>query len=167
MFSLVSGSAHVDVIAHANAQPRTAATLESKVLPALDELAADPETAPRAADLGARIKAEHFQASRTFTESLTVDLDDTTLELSHHGPGHTDNDAVVFVPELNLLHVGDLVFHRLRDVVESALKEGKSREQVMEITPAFFDDLGFGSILPWSLGGMFDALSQQAAAPVE
>lgn len=106
------------VIAHANAQPRTAAYLAGQGAAWLDGLAAEPEGAAEAARLRAGLRAEHYQATETFTDRLAVDLGDVTLELSHHGPGHTDNDAVVFIPELNLVHMGDLVFHRLHGFVD-------------------------------------------------
>lgn len=35
------------------------------------------------------------------------------IELFHFGPGHTDNDLVVRLPEANLVHTGDLVFNAL------------------------------------------------------
>ena len=38
---------------------------------------------------------------------------DIKLVLHHFGPGHTDNDLVVHLPELNMLHTGDLCFHGL------------------------------------------------------
>ena len=42
---------------------------------------------------------------------MTLDLGDKKLQLLHFGPGHTDGDLVVFVPEDNLLVTGDLIFH--------------------------------------------------------
>lgn len=38
---------------------------------------------------------------------------DTRLVLYHFGPGHTDNDVVVHLPDLNIVHTGDLCFHGL------------------------------------------------------
>jgi len=35
-----------------------------------------------------------------------------TIVLHHFGPGHTDNDVIVQIPELNLMHCGDLFFNR-------------------------------------------------------
>ncbi len=40
-----------------------------------------------------------------------VNLGGMTAELRHFGAGHTDNDLVVRIPELNLVHTGDLVFN--------------------------------------------------------
>lgn len=46
--------------------------------------------------------------------STTLQLGGLSVELRHMGlNAHTDNDLVVFVPERNVLHTGDLVFHGL------------------------------------------------------
>jgi cyclase len=50
-------------------------------------------------------------APLTFEGSAAIDLGDKKIELLQFGPGHTDGDTVVFVPEDNLLVAGDLVFH--------------------------------------------------------
>jgi len=39
-------------------------------------------------------------------------------EISHIGPGHTDNDLFVFFPEHNTLHTGDLLFHNLHPFID-------------------------------------------------
>jgi cyclase len=46
----------------------------------------------------------------TFTERLTLWVDDLRLEAISVGPAHTTSDAVVWVPERKLLFSGDLVF---------------------------------------------------------
>jgi cyclase len=47
----------------------------------------------------------------TFEESVTVYVDDLRCEVRHLGrPAHTDNDAVVWVPERKVLFSGDLLF---------------------------------------------------------
>ncbi len=42
-----------------------------------------------------------------------VNIPPITIELSHHGSGHTDNDIVVHLPEQDVIHTGDLVFNGL------------------------------------------------------
>lgn len=44
----------------------------------------------------------------TFTDRLTIDMDDITLELYYLGNAHTDNDIIVFVPEEGALFMGDV-----------------------------------------------------------
>ena len=47
----------------------------------------------------------------TFDESVTVYVDDLRCEVRHLGlPAHTDNDAIVWLPERKVLFSGDLLF---------------------------------------------------------
>lgn len=61
---------------------------------------------------------------RTFSSARAVDLGGRIVELVHPGRGHTGGDAVVRVPDADVLFAGDLV-------EESALRGG---------TPGFGDD---------------------------
>jgi len=58
---------------------------------------------------------DRWKPTRTLTEHDTkLDLGGLTAEIHHMGHNaHTDNDIVVFIPERNVLHTGDLVFHGL------------------------------------------------------
>jgi cyclase len=47
----------------------------------------------------------------TFTDRLTVYVDDMEVQLIFVGPAHTSNDIVVWVPEQRLLYTGDVVFN--------------------------------------------------------
>lgn len=48
----------------------------------------------------------------TFEESLTIHVDDVRCEVRHLGhPAHTDNDAVVWLPDRKVLFSGDLLFN--------------------------------------------------------
>jgi len=46
--------------------------------------------------------------NRTFTDEMTLDLGDRTLELSYFGKAHSDTDILIFCPEEGLLATGDL-----------------------------------------------------------
>jgi cyclase len=47
----------------------------------------------------------------TFEDSVTVHVDDLRCEVRHLGhPAHTDNDAIVWLPDRKLLFSGDLLF---------------------------------------------------------
>jgi cyclase len=46
---------------------------------------------------------------RTFADRLTLDAGGVRVELIHIPLAHTDGDAIVWLPELNVLHSGDLV----------------------------------------------------------
>lgn len=47
----------------------------------------------------------------TFSSEITFHLNNTTLEITHIPPSHTDGDSVVFFKELNLLSTGDIFFN--------------------------------------------------------
>lgn len=46
---------------------------------------------------------------RTFHSVTVVDLGDRIVEIVHPGPGHTDGDAVVCVPDAGVYYLGDVV----------------------------------------------------------
>jgi glyoxylase-like metal-dependent hydrolase (beta-lactamase superfamily II) len=48
-------------------------------------------------------------ATKTFRDSARIDLGGRTVELTHLGRGHTDNDVVVVVPDVHVVFAGDLV----------------------------------------------------------
>ncbi|HUX06531.1 MAG TPA: MBL fold metallo-hydrolase [Acidobacteriota bacterium] len=121
------------IIAHSNCASRVAEAYaeraaEYAAAPArVRQLEADFRDAVESdADKAARIKEELDRERRlaalyegmelvpaplTIDGGMTINLGDKKLKLLHFGPGHTDGDLVVFVPEDNLLITGDLVFH--------------------------------------------------------
>ena len=48
-------------------------------------------------------------ALRTFSAAAVVDLGDRVVEVVHPGAGHSDGDAVVRLPDVDVVVVGDLV----------------------------------------------------------
>jgi cyclase len=61
-------------------------------------------------------KAPQYQAlnaylpTRTFSDSMEIDLGTERIRLLHFGPAHTSGDTVVFFPGSKTAFVGDLVF---------------------------------------------------------
>ena len=55
----------------------------------------------------ASARTVYVGADKTYTDSLTLDLGDTTVELMHF-VGHTRGDTVVYLPKENILITGDL-----------------------------------------------------------
>jgi glyoxylase-like metal-dependent hydrolase (beta-lactamase superfamily II) len=47
--------------------------------------------------------------TKTFRESVTLELGGRKVELTHLGRGHTDNDIVAIVPDVQVVFAGDLV----------------------------------------------------------
>jgi cyclase len=113
-----------EVIAHRNLKPRIAKTLEQSILPALRRQAAELKQAGRAdeaADLGLRIgklAVEDFAAAQEIDEKHEQTFGGVKIRLFHYGPAHTDNDIVMLLPELNILHMGDLIFHELHPYID-------------------------------------------------
>ncbi|MFQ5888619.1 MAG: MBL fold metallo-hydrolase [Gemmatimonadota bacterium] len=136
------------------------------------------------------------------------------FELRHVSNGHTDNDAFIHLPEENLVHAGDLLFHelhpyidvgagattegwqrclealidlcdertvvvpghgeitdrrglrrqseyfdRLRELVGEAMGEGRSREEITELRPAWTERYGHEELRSHALGVVYDELS--------
>lgn len=55
-----------------------------------------------------------FAASQTHeTPEHEISIGQATVVLHHFGPGHTDNDLVVHLPDENVVHCGDLLFSRM------------------------------------------------------
>lgn len=64
------------------------------------------------ADAIADVKAEDFAPTTLIDQRLESDkFGELEVQFHHVGPGHTDNDLIVFFPSLNLMHMGDLLFH--------------------------------------------------------
>jgi glyoxylase-like metal-dependent hydrolase (beta-lactamase superfamily II) len=63
--------------------------------------------------------------SLTFTDSLTLYVDNMPIKLLYFGPAHTNGDVVVFFPALRTAFVGDLLFFG-RDPLIHLAKHGTS-----------------------------------------
>ena len=79
----------------------------------------------------------------TFEESVTIHVDDLRCEVKHLGlPAHTDNDAIVWLPERKVLFSGDLLFHGVTPFVVQGSVGG------MLETLAAIEQLGAETIVP-------------------
>lgn len=112
------------VIAHKNLKPRIANALENRIRPALKAQvkamreAGDEESAKKLAEREKGLTIEHFAASREVGSALNLAFAGVEVVLKHYGPGHTDNDLVVWIPTLNILHAGDLLFHNMYPYID-------------------------------------------------
>jgi glyoxylase-like metal-dependent hydrolase (beta-lactamase superfamily II) len=59
----------------------------------------------------AELKAEQFAPTQTIDADANLEMGGVKVQVHHFGPAHTDNDLAVFLPGLNVLHTGDLLFH--------------------------------------------------------
>lgn len=108
------------VIAHANAEKRIASQVERSnkaAQGAIAQLKQSPKSAAKQviADVEALLKTElngaSYAPNKLIPASGNLTLGGLSFELYHMGAGHTDNDLIVFIPEHNILHSGDLLFN--------------------------------------------------------
>ena len=57
-----------------------------------------------------QLSAANFRPTESFADSHTLRVGSLEVQLHHFGRAHTDNDVVVWVPDLRLMHVGDLLY---------------------------------------------------------
>jgi glyoxylase-like metal-dependent hydrolase (beta-lactamase superfamily II) len=155
------------------------------------------------------VTPDRFVPTRDVRDGEELRVGSRTVVLRHVGPGHTDNDVFLFMPEENVVHTGDLCFNRthgfmdqnggvsssgwqrsvqtilgmvnaetvvipghgeitdraglqwqydyfeqLRDAVSTAVRQGMTKEQVMELRPAAFANVTGN--LARNLGVMYD-----------
>jgi glyoxylase-like metal-dependent hydrolase (beta-lactamase superfamily II) len=74
--------------------------------PALQREAAGDDSDPRHAEIAA---TRLLPPTETFSSARVLDLGDRLVELVHPGRGHTAGDAVVRVPDADVVFAGDLV----------------------------------------------------------
>jgi cyclase len=77
-----------------------------------------------------RVTPEAFAPTVTFDDERELRAAGYTLQLKHVTPAHTDNDVIVWLPELDILHAGDLLFnghHTFVDVSAGASTVGWDR----------------------------------------
>lgn len=120
-------------VAHANARPRIVATAEAnlgrarEVLPrTLSQLREQGGAAEAIADVEATLAAiddlsvASFAPTETFDSERELMVDGRPVELRWASRGHTDGDAFVFLPQENVLHCGDLLFHGRHPFVDAS-----------------------------------------------
>jgi glyoxylase-like metal-dependent hydrolase (beta-lactamase superfamily II) len=81
---------------------------------------------------------EPVYADRTFSESMTLSLGGTRIELMYPGPAHTPGDTLVWLPERGILFTGDVVYvQRMLGVigVSSSASWVEAFERVAELEP--------------------------------
>ena len=67
-----------------------------------------------------KVKVEEIAAPVvTFDSELRIHAGGETIGIWHTPPAHTDGDSVVYFEKANVLHMGDLFFHRLIPFVDA------------------------------------------------
>jgi len=117
------------VMAHKNATPRVLAQM-NRYISQLKEAATQLEgrTGPAAEAVRKEAKALYlrveqlkvpqFAPTATFDPTIVHELGGERFTLTHLGPAHTDNDIIVHWPARNVIHTGDLLFHKRHPVID-------------------------------------------------
>ena len=79
----------------------------------------------------------------TFGDSLTFHLGGPDIHVFHLPPGHTDGDAVVWIPGADVLHTGDLLFNGTYPVID--VSAGGSIEGMLRSLGALLPLVGPGT----------------------
>ncbi len=118
----------VPVIAQELAVPRVLTQTDryiATVKQAVMDLAGDKDKAALVADdfkaLHARFaefKPKDFAPTENFKLAKQLKIGGLEVRLTHVGPGHTDNDLFVHIPELNIVHAGDLLFSKRHPYID-------------------------------------------------
>lgn len=66
----------------------------------------------RKASAAAKTEGQQSYADTTFTDRWRTSFGDETVQVRHHGAGHTGGDAVIHFERANVVHMGDLLFNR-------------------------------------------------------
>ena len=68
------------------------------------------------------LTAQDFTSAWQMSDRLKLTHGGIELNVYHYGNGHTDNDVVIFLPEHNILHMGDLLFHKVHPFIDRKAK---------------------------------------------
>lgn len=119
------------ILAHQNVKPRLKATIDDWLRPAELRRAKSleksrPERAEAIRREASGWTVDDFAADETFDREHEIKRGTRTIRLIHVGPAHTDNDVLVFLPEANVLHTGDLVFHRIHPYMDTSAQSNSA-----------------------------------------
>lgn len=112
------------IIGHANIEPRLQDTIDGWIRNTLRQMASqvrqsgDEAAAERLAKQAEELSLDHFAADQSYEREHVVERGAIRLTMRHITPGHTDNDSIIHFPEHNLIHMGDLLFHRVHPFMD-------------------------------------------------
>lgn len=95
--------------------PQALKTLKDSDKPIAKKIMEDAEKLGKEATTPA-----NYQPTKTTRGNETMTFGGERIELVHVGPGHTDNDLIVYFPKQNVIHTGDLVFNKVHPYFDPA-----------------------------------------------
>jgi len=75
----------------------------------------------------------------TFAESVTFHLNGMAIKAIHTRPAHTDGDVVIYFPDANVIHVGDLLFNGIYPFID--VESGGSIDGYVAVIDAILPSL--------------------------
>lgn len=138
---LLGGHAHI--IAHDNVRKRLSASGEIAVL-------------------GKKLEplTEKGLPELTYSERMTVHFAGREIQIKHFAGSHTDGDSVVFLPEANVLHTGDLYTNAVFPFVD--LENGGDVVQYTETARALIDQIDDKTVVVPGHGELSNRRQMQA-----
>ena len=79
----------------------------------------------------------------TFSDQLSVNLGPSEIQARYFGRGHTSGDAIVYFPDLKVIHTGDLFLARTASAAAAASRRPPG-------VPIYVDYAQGGSFIEWS-----------------
>lgn len=71
---------------------------------------------------GESFAPQAWAPTRTLADHAELKIGPLALRTHHYVPAHTDNDIIVHLPEHNIIHMGDLLFHKNWCVIDRSAK---------------------------------------------
>ncbi len=112
------------IVGHANIRPRLQDTIDGWIRNTLRQMASqarqngDEAAAERLVKQAEELSLDHFAADESYEKEHLVERGRHRLTMRHITPGHTDNDSIIHFPEHNMVHMGDLLFHRVHPFMD-------------------------------------------------
>jgi glyoxylase-like metal-dependent hydrolase (beta-lactamase superfamily II) len=122
---------HTRVVAHEKAKPRVlgqreryrgaaASTLRDLAKSGAGTAALVIEQVEEMVEGWGEIETSAFAPTETVGGDASFTIGDRELLVRHVGAGHTDNDLFVYLPGANILHTGDLLFHKTNPYIDTS-----------------------------------------------
>lgn len=113
-----------DILAQRNLRPRLETLLNDRIRPSIRSQAralartGKEDEGRTLLAMAERFTVADFAPNREFDEELEFDHGDVKIVARFFGNAHTDNDCAIFLPDLHIAHVGDLLFHRMHAFID-------------------------------------------------
>lgn len=67
-----------------------------------------------------KVEAQDFAPTETVSGDHSFNVGGVEVLVRHTGNGHTDNDLFIYIPSMNILHTGDLLFNEMHPYMDTS-----------------------------------------------